>query len=100
MRSSTSPSKDKYYTYVLISLKDHKFYIGFTSDLVKRIKDHISGKIDSTKYRLPLKLIHYEYFINKGDAKAREVFLKSGFGREQLRLSLKRTLLKHTKSEV
>jgi len=32
------------------------------------------------------------YYINKQDAKAREVFLKSGFGREQLRKALQKTL--------
>ena len=42
--------------------------------------------------RRPLKLIHYEYFVNKEDAEAREKFLKIGFGREQLRQALKRRL--------
>lgn len=41
--------------------------------------------------RRPLKLIHYEYFISKEDAKAREEFLKSGFGRDQMKQFLKRT---------
>lgn len=82
-----------YFVYVLLSLKDNKFYVGYTEDLEKRIKEHFTRNVTSTKYRLPLKLIHYEYFINKQDAKARGVFLKSGFGREQLRQSLKRTLI-------
>jgi len=54
--------------------------------------EHAKGKVRSTKDRRPLKLIHYEYFIDKVDAKAREIFLKSGFGRNQLKESLKRTL--------
>lgn len=90
----------KYFVYVLLSLKDHKFYVGFTEDLEKRIAEHFQGKVTSTKNRRPLKLIHYEYFINKQDAKAREIFLKSGFGRGQLRLSLKRTLSTYIKDEV
>jgi len=81
-----------YYIYILISIKDKRFYIGFTSDLKNRLSEHAKGKVRSTKDRRPLKLIHYEYFINKADAKAREVFLKSGFGRNQLKESLKRTL--------
>lgn len=80
------------YVYVLFSIKDAKFYVGFTHNLKKRLKEHSSGNVDSTRFRRPLKLIHYEYFINEDDAKAREVFLKSGFGRSQLKLSLKRTL--------
>jgi len=73
---------ERYYVYVLISLKDFKFYTGFTTNLKKRLQEHARGEVASTKSRRPLKLIHYEYFINEDDAKAREVFLKSGFGRE------------------
>jgi putative endonuclease len=83
---------EKYYVYVLFSLKDKKFYVGFTADLRNRFSQHQRGEVTSTKHRKPLLLIHYEYFISKDDAKAREVFLKSGFGREQLKKSLKRTL--------
>lgn len=85
-------TKTKYYVYVLLSLKDKKFYIGLSTDLVKRMRKHSAGEVISTRFRRPLKLIHYEYFINEKDAKAREIFLKSGFGRKQLRQSLKRTL--------
>src|SRR3989338_8057874 len=92
MRSMTSHPLERYFIYVLISLSDERFYVGFTTDLVKRFQEHEAGRVSSTKYRRPLKLIHYEYFINKADAKAREVFLKSGFGRNQLKESLKRTL--------
>ncbi|MBI4008881.1 GIY-YIG nuclease family protein [Candidatus Roizmanbacteria bacterium] len=84
----------RYYIYILLSLKDKRFYIGFTSDLKNRLSEHAKGKVISTKDRRPLKLIHYEYFIDKTDAKAREVFLKSGFGRSQLKEALKRTLIK------
>lgn len=85
-------SVSKYYVYVLFSLRDKKFYVGFTANLIERFKKHQTGEVESTRHRRPLTLIHYEYFINKDDAKAREVFLKSGFGREQLRQALKRTL--------
>lgn len=53
---------------------------------------HASGKVSATKFRRPLKLIHHEYFVSKKDAKAREEFLKSGFGRNQLKQFLKNTL--------
>lgn len=46
-----------------------------------------------------VKLIHYEYFITEADAKARERFLKSGFGRKQLRQAIKRTL-EELKNEI
>ncbi len=82
----------KYYVYTLLSLKDNKFYTGFTTDLKIRLLEHSKGLVTSTKMRRPFKLIHYEYFINLGDAKSREVFLKSGFGRNQFKQALKRTL--------
>ena len=82
---------ERYYVYSLLSIKDGKLYAGFTTDLKNRLQQHARGEVKSTKDRRPLKLIHYEYFVNKEDARAREVFLKSGFGREQLRKSLKRT---------
>ncbi|MBI3384821.1 GIY-YIG nuclease family protein [Candidatus Gottesmanbacteria bacterium] len=86
---------DKFYVYILLSLKDHKFYTGFTTDLRKRLILHTKGQVISTRLRCPFKLIHYEYFINETDAKAREVFLKSGFGRNQLKEALKRTLMRY-----
>lgn len=91
--SDVSSKKEyKFYVYVLQSLKDKGFYIGFTTDLKKRLISHAKGENTATKLRTPFKLIHYEYFIDKDDAKAREEFLKSGFGRKQLKQSLKRTL--------
>ena len=83
-----------YYVYVLLSLKDYKFYVGYSKSLKQRISQHNYGEVKSTQNRRPLKLIHYEYFIDEKDAKAREIFLKSGFGRDQLRKALKNTLQK------
>ncbi|MFA5954345.1 MAG: GIY-YIG nuclease family protein [Patescibacteria group bacterium] len=83
---------NKYYVYILKSSVDQELYIGFTANLKQRLQSHAQGKVLSTKHRRFLKLIHYEYFINKEDAKAREVFLKSGYGHQQLKSFLKRTL--------
>lgn len=92
MNQYKSALKDKFYVYTLYSLKDHNFYTGFTNDLKTRLIRHAKGLVPSTKLRTPFKLIHYEYFINIDDAEAREEFLKSGFGRRQLKEALKRTL--------
>jgi len=87
-------AEGKYWIYVLISLKDRRFYVGMTTDLTRRLREHMLGNVVSTRNRRPFKVIHYEYFVDKEDARAREVFLKSGFGRDQLRKALKRTLSK------
>ncbi len=83
---------EHFYVYILRSKKDNKFYIGFTNNLRRRLAQHAKGEVASTKNRRPLKLIHYEYFINETDAKAREVFLKSGAGHAQIKNKLRKTL--------
>lgn len=79
------------YVYVLFSQKDHGLYIGFTKDLKRRFHEHNQGLSVSTKGRKPFILIYYESFTNVSDARARERYLKSGYGREQLSIILKRT---------
>ena len=81
-----------FYVYILFSFKDRKLYIGYSEDLKSRAEEHFKGKVRSTKERLPLILIHYEAFTDKKDAKARERFLKSGFGRSQLKKALQNRL--------
>ncbi len=90
--SDVSPKDNRYYVYILLSQKDHRLYIGYTIDLKSRLVSHARGDNIATKDRRPFKLIHYEYFMNMHDAKAREKFLKSGYGREQLKQFLKNTL--------
>jgi putative endonuclease len=78
-----------FYFYILYSMKDEKMYYGFSSDLQKRIQDHISGDVDSTKHRRPLKLIYYEAYEKEEQARKREREVKVG-GR--LRKELKERL--------
>ena len=93
MQKASDAFNNKYYfVYTLFGLKDKKLYTGFTSNLKQRLSEHFYGKVTSTKLRRPFKLIHSEMFVNKEEAKSREVFLKSGFGRKQLKEALKRTL--------
>jgi putative endonuclease len=81
-----------YCVYVLLSLKDHKFYIGFTGDLRRRIKEHNAGKNISTKPRLPLRLFYYEAHLSKSDAERREQYFKTAKGKATLRLMLRDSL--------
>jgi putative endonuclease len=86
-------SHDRYYIYVLFFFRDKGWYIGFTTDLKSRLVLHAKGQVHSTKFRIPYKLIHYEYFVNSTDAKAREEYLKSGYGRAQLKKMLQKTII-------
>lgn len=66
-----------FYTYVLQSEEDGKFYAGYTKDLKLRFDQHKNGFVESTKDRRPLKLVYYEACLNKEDALHREKYLKS-----------------------
>jgi len=83
-----------YYVYILFSKKDGKLYIGSTSELKKRIEKHNKGYVLSTKNRRSLLLIYYESYLNQRDAKRREIFLKGGKGRAELKIQLKNTFEK------
>ena len=81
-----------YYTYILQSLKNNSLYIGYTSDLQKRFKEHNSGMSKATIPFIPYKLIFYEAFLNRIDAKNREEYLKGGYGRKTIKAIIKRYL--------
>ena len=82
-----------FYTYVLWSLKDKKFYIGFTpADPFKRLNKHNLGLVIATKWRRPLELIYFEGHRNEKDALRRERYFKTVKGRTTLRQMLKVSL--------
>lgn len=78
-----------YYVYVLRSLKDGNFYIGYTSDLQRRMEEHQEGMSLSTKNRRPLELVYFEASRNRSDAMHREVYLKTTYGHRYLKNRLK-----------
>lgn len=78
-----------YAVYILVSDKDHQFYIGFTEDLDRRFADHGAGRVASTAPRRPFRLIHAEYYASKGDALRREQYFKTTRGKRTLRLMLR-----------
>ncbi|MBT3227512.1 MAG: GIY-YIG nuclease family protein [Candidatus Marinimicrobia bacterium] len=66
-----------YFTYILQSEKDGRYYIGSTSDLDRRLQEHNSGKTMSLKYRRPLVLIYFEEYETRELAKNREKLIKA-----------------------
>jgi len=81
-----------YAVYVLWSKEESKFYIGFTSDIERRIKEHRSGKVHTTKRYKSLNLIYYEKFVSEVDARRREKYFKTTQGKKGLRLILRDTI--------
>ena len=76
-----------FYVYILL-LKNKRLYTGFTTNLKERVEQHNEGKVESTKYLRPLKLIHYETYILEEDARRREKFLKTSDGKKFLNRQL------------
>jgi len=74
-----------YYVYVLQSELDNRFYTGFTKNLEKRVEEHNSGISRSTKGRIPLKLVYYEFCLNLKDATKRERYLKTTWGKRYIK---------------
>ena len=60
-----------FYVYVLQSQLDEGLYIGYTSDLKRRLWQHNSGVSKASSFRCPLKLIYYEAYSVKEDAEGR-----------------------------
>ena len=65
-----------YYVYILKSLKDGRRYIGYTSDLNQRLKQHNTGRNKSIKNRGPFEIIYSEEISDKTSAIKREKQLK------------------------
>lgn len=80
---------------MLQSKADEGLYIGFSTDLRRRLKEHQAGKAFATSYRGPWRLIYYEAYLEAAEALGREKYLKSGGGRRFLKTQLKYHLAKH-----
>ena len=78
-----------YYVYILRSLKDGKFYTGYTADIERRLSEHIDGKVISTKFRRPLELVYDKVSFNKKDALHRESYLKTTYGKRYIKNRLR-----------
>jgi len=74
-----------YFVYVLKSQKDHKHYIGSTSDVKNRLAFHNAGLQRSTRTRIPFILIYQEEIATKQEALKRERYIKSLKGGEAFR---------------
>jgi len=81
-----------FYIYILQSKKDKQFYVGYTDDLRNRLKLHNAGRVESTKNRLPMKLVYYEACLNQQDATHREKYLKTAWGKRYIKARLKKYL--------
>jgi len=66
-----------FYVYILRSKLKPRHYIGFTSNLDKRLAHHNEGLNRSTKPLRPWEVIYYEQYATKEEAWKREKQIKS-----------------------
>ncbi len=71
-----------HFVYILQSETDFKYYIGYTTNVEKRLSFHNSGRQHSTKNRIPLRLVLFEEYSTKVEALKREKLIKSYKGGE------------------
>ena len=71
-----------HFVYFLQSKKDGKLYIGKTNDIDRRLQEHNSGNVQSTKPRRPFKLLDFEQYDSELEARRAEIEWKKGCKRE------------------
>lgn len=74
-----------HYVYVLKSKKDDNQYIGCTESLENRLNYHNSGKVKSTKSRVPFEILYFEPYDDKYEAFRKERYYKTAKGKKELR---------------
>ncbi len=74
-----------FYVYVLKSKNRNYIYVGLTSNIERRVNQHNSLKEKTTRSYAPFTLIHSETFKTRPEARKREIFFKSGCGKEWIK---------------
>ncbi len=76
------------YTIYAIVFTNRAIYVGMTSDLGRRIKEHIRGKTKSTKGKKIVRVLSIEKCNCRVNARNREKYWKSGCGKEILKIRI------------
>ena len=77
-----------YFVYLLSSINFEFHYVGFTSNLKKRLNEHNEGKTKSNKEYRPFKIVYFEEIETRENARKREKYFKSAAGRRFLKTKL------------
>ena len=80
-----------YYTYIIQSQKNGRFYIGSCQDIDKRIERHNAGATPSTKPGRPWKLVYSETYETNSEALKREREIKSKKSRKYIEFLVQNT---------
>ena len=61
---------------MLKSLKDGKYYVGISENVVRRLKEHNSGKLKRTLMNKPHEIVYKKEYIDYQTARKHEIWLK------------------------
>ena len=68
---------ENYSVYILKSVYYSRYYIGHSKNIYKRLTEHNSGKVKSSKAYIPWEIVYIEKFDTKSEAYRRELQIKS-----------------------
>ena len=74
-----------YYVYIIKSDIRKYIYVGLTNNVERRVVEHQTGKEVTTRAYRPFSLIHVEKFSTRIEARKKEKYFKSGFGKEYIK---------------
>ena len=73
-----------WFVYVLKSVTSTFVYVGFTTDLEKRLQEHNEGLNQSTKHYAPFRIVAYVAVPTEQQAVKLEKYFKTGSGKAVL----------------
>ena len=73
-----------FYVYILESVPSGRFYIGYSENPDRRLVEHNSGKVKSTRPYRPWKKIYAEQYLTEIEAIRREREIKSKKSRQYI----------------
>lgn len=74
-----------FFVYAIRSLRRSYIYVGLTDNPERRIGQHNAGYEKTTRPYAPFDILLIEPYLTRSEARAREKYLKSGMGKEQLK---------------
>ena len=77
-----------FYVYIILSSGNNKTYVGHTDNLVRRLKEHNSGKSIYTKKYNDWSFLHTESFKTEQETIVKEKYFKSRAGRMLIKKNL------------
>jgi putative endonuclease len=78
--------EEKFFVYILQSLKDSSFYVGQCNDLDRRMSKHFDGMSRYTASKGPWRLVYFEMYADRSSALKREREIKAKKSRKYIEL--------------